>query len=292
MLTHDELERRRMFLTATDVAPIFGKSPWVGPRDVYLSKVCGKQSATNDAMEAGNLLEEPCLRWAEKQLGQILAGDWRVHENGINACSLDGVTADGEPVEAKTSGIVGPGSPHLWGEPMTDDVPDYYLLQAHAQMLVTGAQRVWMPALIGGRGFVMYVIHRSEAVCDGIARACERFWFDHVEARVEPEGDPPRLETLKQLRRVPNKIAVVDPFLVELYQQSQATLKEFQETADDCKRQLLASLGDAEAGEFPGGTVTYYEQQRKAYSVEASSHRVLRVKAEKSAKNKKGMVTA
>lgn len=283
MLTQDEIERRRHFLTATDVPQILGKSPWGNASDVYLNKVHRRQFTGNAATEAGTLLEPAVVAWAHQQLGGVVEGDWRVHENGINACSLDAMTLDGEPVEAKTSGIVGPGSPHQWGEPGTDEIPDYYLLQVHAQLLVTGARRAFVPALIGGRGFVMYVVRSHKGLEDQIQRASEQFWTEHVEARIQPDKTP-KLETLKQLRREPQSVVSIPDGPVELYLAAKAEEKAAVAKAEAAQAQLLASLGVAEAGDYSGGRVWYSEQTRKGYQVQESTYRVLRVKAAKKAK--------
>lgn len=176
MLTQQELDRRRHFITASDVPAILGKSPWRNAADVYWAKVRGTADKTNDAMEAGNMLEPIVLQWADRELGGVLPGDWRVAENGINAASLDGVTLIGKPVEAKTSGITGPGSPHQWGEAGTDDIPDYYLLQVQAQLLVTGQTQAFVPALIGNRGFVMYVVERNDRLIGVIEASSIESW--------------------------------------------------------------------------------------------------------------------
>ena len=283
MLTQDEIERRRHFLTATDVPQILGKSPWGNASDVYLNKVHRRQFTGNAATEAGTLLEPAVVAWAHQKLGGVVEGDWRVHENGINACSLDAMTLDGEPVEAKTSGIVGPGSPHQWGEPGTDEIPDYYLLQVHAQLLVTGARRAFVPALIGGRGFVMYVVRAHQGLEDQIQRASEQFWTEHVEARIQPDKTP-KLETLKQLRREPESVVSIPDGPVELYLAAKAEEKAAVAKAEAAQAELLASLGAAEAGDYSGGRVWYSEQTRKGYQVQESTYRVLRVKAAKKAK--------
>ena len=280
-LTPDELERRRHFITATDVAPLCGRSPWSNAADVFAAKVYGQNSITNDAMRAGTLLEPSILAWAHEQLGGIVPGDWRVHENGINACSLDGMTVDGEPVEAKTSGIVGPGSPHQWGEAGTDEIPDYYLLQVHAQLVITGAARAWVPALLGGRGFVMFQVRANERIAAGILQISEQFWHEHVEQRVPPEGQLPSLETLRRLKREPGLTADIPVSLVAEYQAAKELEKAATAQATEAQQRLLDAIGPAEAGCWPGGLVTYYEQTRKAYHVAESTYRTLRVKADK-----------
>lgn len=280
-LTPDELERRRHYITATDVAQIAGRSPWGNAADVYRSKVNGIMATTNAAMQAGTLLEPAVLAWAHGELGGIIAGDWRVHENGINAASLDSMTLDGEPVEAKTSGIVGPGSPHQWGEPGTDEIPEYYLLQVEAQLLVTGAKRAWVPALLGGRGFVMYQVVANERLMDEIQRMSEQFWNAHVVAKSPPEGVKPALETLKHLRREPKSVVDIPTDLVLAYQQAKAAEKAAVEKSESAMCELLNVLGNAEAGKWSGGLVTYYETSRKAYEVAANTYRQIRIKASK-----------
>lgn len=282
-LTQDELDRRRQYLTATDVPRILGRSPWGNAADVFLEKVHGRISGDNDAMRAGTLLEPAVIAWAHEQLGGVIAGDWRVHENGINACSLDGVTLSGEPVEAKTSGIVGPGNPHQWGAALTDEIPEYYLLQVHAQLLVTGAKRAFVPALIGGRGFVMYVVEANQRVSDSIQRVSEQFWEESVQSQQMPEGKVPTLDTLKRIRREPGSSVQLPIELVERYLRAKANETAAKDAAKMVQAELLSAIGTAEAGVWDGGVITYYEQTRKAYSVPESTFRTIHVNSKKEA---------
>lgn len=282
-LTPDELERRRHYITATDVPQICGKSPWGNASDVYAAKVYGKVFAGNKATEAGNLLEPSVLEWARGELGGIIAGDWFVHDNGINACSLDSRTLEGEPIEAKTSGIVGPGTPQQWGQAGTDEIPQYYLLQVHAQLLVTGTRRAFVPALLGGKGFVMYQVRFNQRIADWILHVSEQFWETHIRERVQPENWLPSLETLKHLRREPETVVDIPDELVKEYQAAKAREAVAAKQAEDAQRRLLAAIGAAEAGRYSAGLITYYEQTRKAHEVAASTFRQIRVKAEKKA---------
>lgn len=284
-LTREELERRRSFVTATDVAAILGANPpkWPNAVDVFLSKTRGVFKPTNDAMEAGSLLEPSIIAWASTKLGTLYPGDWRVAENGINAATLDAETADKLVVEAKSTGITGPGSPHQWGEEGTDQIPRYYLLQVHAQLLVTGAPMAYVPALIGGRGFVMYQVHRSQALCDRIAEISEQFWREHVLTRIPPVGTP-HLETLKYLKRESGATVEINDDLAAAYLEASAALKEAKDAEESAKAALIASLGTAEVGKWSGGEFTYHMQTRKAHEVKESTFPVLRMEAAKNAK--------
>ena len=278
MLTQQELDRRQHFITASDVPAILGKSPWRNAADVYWSKVRGTVDKTNDAMEAGNMLEPVVLQWADRELGGVLPGDWRVAENGINAASLDGVTLIGNPVEAKTSGITGPGSPHQWGEAGTDDIPDYYLLQVQTQLLVTGQSQAFVPALIGNRGFVMYVVERNDRLISVIEASSIEF-MERVRNEDPPDNVRPSLDTIKRLRREPNKTVEIAGDVVQAWLDAQKEASAAAKRADEAKAALLAQLQDAERGVWSGGEVTYYEQTRKAHQVAESTFRVPRHKA-------------
>lgn len=285
-LTQQEIERRRQFLTATDVPAILGVSPWVNAADVFLQKTQGISTFKgNDATEAGTLLEPSVLAWASFKLGELQPGDWLVHENGINACSLDARRMNGEVVEAKTSGIVGPGDPSKWGEEGTDEIPDYYLLQVQAQLMVTGAARAWVPALIGGRGFVLFCVQANADLQEAIAENSVSFWREHVETCVAPPNVRASMESLKALRREPGKTVQVADELAQQYLTAKELSKEAEAQAEAAKAALIEALADAECGKWSGGQFTFCEQSRAAHQVAESTFRVLRHKAAKTPKN-------
>ena len=59
--------------------------------------------------------------------------------------------------------------------------------------------------------------------------------------------------------------------------EARAAASEADKAAEASAAAVLSALGDAEAGQAGGfGAVTYYDQKRRAYSVAASHHRVLR----------------
>lgn len=276
-LTQEDKERRRKFITATDAVALMGASPWTNAGDIFIQKTQGIDwFSGNAATDAGLRLEDVVLGWASERLGPLNPGDWCVHENGINAATLDSRTANGDIVEAKTTGIVGPGSPSQWGEEGTDEIPDYYIVQVQAQMLVTGAARAFVPALIGGRGFAMFVVLANRDLQEVIRESSEQFWRENVMAGVPPEGVRPSLEILKRMRRDPGKVESVADELAEEYLALTRVAKDASDQAEKCKAQLIASLGDAEGGKWSGGMFTFYEQSREGYVVKPSTYRVLR----------------
>jgi putative phage-type endonuclease len=281
MLTPEDIARRKKFVTATDTPALMGLSPWRNAADVFMDKTQDVVFQGNDATEAGNLLEPSVSTWAETQLGKLIGGGWMQHENGLIGATLDQMTYMNEPVECKTSGIVGPGSPHQWGAEYTDEIPDYYLVQVQTQLLVTGAARAFVPALIGGRGFCMYVVNENRDLQAAISATAEEFWTNCVIPRRPPNNVKPHLETLKRMMRTPGKSVQVADELAAEYLRLKEIASVAGKQADEAQAALIEAIGDAEIAIWSGGEFTFKEQSRKGYTVEESKFRVLRQKKAK-----------
>jgi len=267
-------------LGASEVAAALGLSPWTSPYELWARKtgrlIVQKES---DALDAGTRLEPAIIDWAESVIGRIE----RPVEASIDGTPIvthpDGLTDSGCPVEAKTSGITGPlyGT---WGEEWSDEIPEHYLVQCLVQLEATKADVCHVPALLGGRGFVMYRVPSNRDVQQAIVERAVNWFEYHVIGDRPPElTAPPPLNVLKKLRRDPGRTVEIDQELVERWQEAKERAKEAQRQADELQAAVIAALGDAEAGELPDGRlVTYYEQFRKGYTVEDTTFRVLRVK--------------
>jgi putative phage-type endonuclease len=280
MLTKKQIETRRQFITASDVAAIMGISPYKSANDVWHEKVYGTEgNKTTDTIDLGNRLEPVVLDWAENEyaLGEISNRQKFISIEHLGA-TLDGTT-NTSVVEAKTSGIMSEGTPTEWGEAGTDQIPESHLVQVQTQMLVAGMQLAHVAALIGRRGFVMYEVAASPEIQEAIWEHTAKFW-NAVQNREPVLGDVDR-EVLKRLRREPNKTVLINGSILQELQHSKKMLKHWYEVVEKQKADLIASLGDAEAGTSEAGEITYLKQKRSAYTVQAGEHRVLRIKGEK-----------
>ncbi len=279
MLTPEQLEKRRQFITASDVASIMNVSPWANAATVYYHKTEGIIPKTNPSMEMGSHLEQGVLSWASTLLGPLSGGgEWRVHENGIIAATLDDRTQQGNPVEAKTSGLIGFTGLKEWGADYTDDIPNQYLIQVQCQLLVDGADLAYVPALIGGRGFAMFVVEAKPKLQALIKLKCERFWNDHVERRIPPDDVTPDLEVIKRIVRTKGKAVTIPGELVEAYELINERKKEAVKAQKAAQAKLLAALGDAEIGTYVDAEgdekyIDYREIPRKGYTVKSTTYR-------------------
>lgn len=283
MLTEEQRLIRKGKIGSSDVAAILGVDPYQNAADVW-ARVTGRVQIDrqSEAIDLGNMLEAPLLMWAGEELGKkleldvptITLGDWQVsHPDAL-------VIGEHTAMEAKTVGLTGrPRDLDAWGEEGTDEVPDKVLVQTHHQMLCGGFKTIWVPALIGLRGRVLYRIDRNEKLCASIHSRVEQFISDYVLTDYAPD-DVPSMATLRALKRQPIS-KPLPAAIIEEWRAAEAAYKAAEAARDDAKARVISAMGDAEAGESPLGYVTFREQQRKAHSVEASTCRVLRFKAMK-----------
>ena len=280
-ITTEQLEARRSSVGSSDVGAVLGVDPFRSAYDVWLDKTgqLEPDTSTNKAAEAGNLLENGVLDWAEEQLGKI---ERNVHIDVPNthlSVNTDArLIATGEPVEAKTSGLFNFFGGDEWGDDHTDGVPDRVILQASCHMIAMESGICHIPALIGGRGFAMFQVARDNSICDYLLKGVEEFW-QHVVDGTPPVESQATLEIAKRIRHIPEKVTKIDPALVEAFLSAKDAFKAAEDAKKIAQGAILTAMGDAEAahcGEF--GAMTYYEQSRKEYICKASTFRVLRQK--------------
>lgn len=292
MLTPEQLEERRQWIGASDVPAIVGISPYATPYDIFLNKCCGIYSEGNDATRLGSRLEPVILDWAETDYGLgKLDRNVRVTNEQDNregfplVVSLDARTGESIPVNAKTCGLTGADTSD-YGEPETDEVPQYVWIQEQAEMMATGAAWAFVPCLIARRGFVMFRVQRDNEAISAIAERCKAFWNNHVLTGKPPAitDRPPNIELLKRIKREPGSVIDLPEHVAELWEVIEEHGKEakhYEKAAQEDKATLIAMLGDHEAGRLPDGRlITYMETQNKGYTkvVEPFSYRTLRIK--------------
>lgn len=288
MLTAAQLERRRGHIGASEWATVFGLNPYQNAADLALEKRFGlKPDEGSDSTRAGDLLEKPVLDWFTIETGRPLrsAQEFIVHpELTLFSATMDSLLADcnDEAAEAKTCGVVGPTpDKDRWGEAGSGEVPEWIYCQCQGQCFTANLRLVWVPALIGGRGFQLFRVDRDESF---IGPAVERIQAWH--RRHVINGDPitdarPNLDVLKRVRRATDKMVIIPG---ELYDEACAArdarlAAEKVETA--AQERLIYALGDAEVGVADGTSgrkVTYFEytQNRKATEARTITFRSLK----------------
>lgn len=281
-ITEEQRQLRKQYIGSSDVAAIMGFSPFANAADIYWQKVGDASQPESEAMALGTRLETAILDDFEQEIGRRLLRNV-FQDKGILCANHDAIV-DARPykegVEAKTTGLLGPLKDQ-WGEPGTDEIPEYILLQCQTQIHVSDLELVWVPVLIGGRGRPTFKVEPDDFVIRSIVEAADRFMTNHVAKRIPPENVVPSLEVVKRIRREPNKVISIPDSIIENWNAAKASLKAAKEQEEMATAAVLATLGDAECGDCSSGRLTYLEQTRKAYEVKESTYRVLRFKARK-----------
>jgi len=262
------LSQRHTRIGSTDVGAILGLSQYANAYDVYLHKT-GKIKKPDDlkdsqAATAGIAFEDGVLDWTEELLGPIkrkviIIPDTLPVPIGTE---LDGVlTKTGEPINAKTAGLIGPLDKAKWGTEGTEEVPELYYIQAQIEMLLSKKDIQHLPAFLGGRGFVYYKIARAQDVIDAIMERLIKFWDVNVKQDIPPDDLTPSLDVVKYRIRTANKVAEVDEDLITAYKEASRVEKEAKKIKEATQGELLAAMGDAEATQFieDVGQITYLE---------------------------------
>jgi len=273
MLTSAQLELRRNHIGSSDAPAIMGLSPWGTPTDIFYSKrpdlvnpnFTGEERKSTDAIAAGNYLEDSILRYASDNLGvELIRNQFRVSkgpDKGILSATFDALVKDrNEAVEAKTTGItyfISRDQADLWGEPDTNEVPDYYLIQCHHQILTGNLDRVWLFALIGGRGFVRYRIDRSEPICKALGDSLMDWWEAHVIPGVPPDPTvlPPE-SLIRSVRPTEGKVIDLDNealALIAEWEAAKELTKDAEKNEGILRLKVEMVMGDAMFANLPDG---------------------------------------
>lgn len=196
-LTEEEAKR----IGASDIPALLGLSEWSGPVALWARIVHGIQSATTEAMDAGNAAEDFNRALYRNRTGYALLGPskWTHPLYPWMRCSPDdrAVTGGGRRlVELKRY-----QSTWGWGAEGSDVVPPHIWVQVQMQAGVgldngeVDDSGVDVSVLLRGDLRLYHVPHVPE-VYERCVEAAERFWRDFVVPRRVPEG--PNLRILEK----------------------------------------------------------------------------------------------
>lgn len=265
-LRADWLEWRRGGVGASESAAILGVDPFKTRLDVWLDKVSPvkDKGVPSEAAEIGLLVEPAIAKLYERRSGRVIvAQQIRATMRGSpRICATpDGIDDTGELVEFKAIGF-----PHseLLGEPGTDEVPAWWIIQAQHQMLATGKRAVNFAVLKHGREYAAYRVEQDPDLQDLIRDQVETFWVRHVETRTAPDLELPA--DARHLARIFNRcegdVVLTDEMgtlaaewdeLVRHGRNAQQAANAAKEAADLVRARLLATLGNARFAALPDG---------------------------------------
>lgn len=277
------LSLRKKAIGSSELGTILGLNPWSSPWEVWATKRGLLDDwEGNDATDAGRRLEGAVLDHAEQCLGRLKRNVYIHHADLPLSSTLDAMTEDWRPVEAKTTGIVGPIYGE-WGDEETDQVPDSYLIQVHCQLICTRQDMAYLFALIPGRGFCEFHVERNETLHEEIGNRVKDWWERHIVQGHAPSTELlPSLDVVKRLRRTPNKVIEGTPELEQLWTEladARRVKTSAEKQAKETETQIRMLLGDAEAATLPSGQrLELATVERAGYTVEPGKYTQLKLR--------------
>lgn len=262
-LTKEELLERRSYIGSSDVPALLGVSGYQGLIDLWLEKTgrTDPEPTTSRQADFGERVEPVLVQLAADMLDAdtVEFNIRRTHpEHDWMRAQADGWLLDRRAViESKAYGLWNPVYREAWGDEWTDQVPYSVMAQVVYSMHVHDAEVAYVTALVGGGvGHRVYELQRSQALMDEIVERASTFWHEHVLADVQPEGVP-RMDTLVQMIRTPDKTVEIDHSYPERYRALLDQAKLISDAKDLLKAEIIHSMGDAEQGYTPYGSFTY-----------------------------------
>jgi putative phage-type endonuclease len=187
MLTDADFALRRTGITSTDITRLVGESPWGTKCDVYLEKISEAPPTPPTLYQRiGHLLEPLVLELLSEQFHVALARSATVQHPTLAwaLATPDGVGNDCA-AEAKVKSVSF-ARPREWDD---DDAPPAFVhVQAQWHMIVKRVPVCYVGALLGAKP-KFYVVEHDEDLASMLLEEGERFYREHILARVPPPVD-------------------------------------------------------------------------------------------------------
>lgn len=270
MLTPEQKRLRLGRITSSNAAAALGRDPHASPRRAK-TRILGQDvQVTLEAMQRGDLLEQPTVNFAAVALRlEAAPAPFVAHENGWSGDSTDALLSDpktGEVkalVEAKTVGL---GNRDAWGQEMTDEVPQNVLIQCHWHLLHHPyVDLCYVPVLFGGYDFRfgLYVVGRNQAFSTRIYEDCKAWHAKYIvgDEEVPCTGLDDDTQLLKSCYPFDNDETIEAPPQAARWVQDYAECKKRRDDAlktyEEVRNRIRDCIKDAAAMYGDGFKITY-----------------------------------
>lgn len=292
------LKHRQRGLGASDVAAVFGVSPYKSLLALYHEKRGDIEmpEVEREALYWGRHLEGPIAkRYAEETKRRVqLEVPFNIRWHPTQEFMFATLDATAEVVGGTSIAAPagGPGVTEIKNvgffkkEEWRDEPPLPFLIQVNHQMAVTGREWGSFAFLVGGNQFMWADVPRNNAFIEVLIAKAREFWQRVLDARPpEVDGSDSTRELLKQLYpkdsgriiALPKPLIEVDEELVKL----KAEQKKLQGRRDELENQLKYGIQDATVATLDNGAVyTFKTVNRREFTTAAGSYRTLKRKGD------------
>jgi putative phage-type endonuclease len=255
---------RTQDLTSTDVAALFGLSPYKTKFELWHEKLAAEivRLQDNPRMAWGRRLESAVANGIAEDMGwsvRPFKDYMRIPEHRIGA-SFDFMVQDRAGVDDSAAAILEIKCVDFLafrdGWTIEDDfieAPAHIELQVQHQMLVSGLSRAYIGVLVGGNRIEVLERQADPKVHAGILAAAAKFWADVAAGNAPPPVMPDDAAAVIAMNQyaAPGKLldARGNPDVIAAvaeYAAASARAKEAEEAKQVAKADLLLAIGDAE----------------------------------------------
>ena len=258
------LRWRTKGIGGSDVSVIAGVNPFRSIFQLWLEKTgqVEPEETENDNTHFGNVLEPVVKREFSKRTGLKVRAKRALlqsKEYPFMLADLDGVIYENGKMnlfEAKTASAY---KQEIWEK----GIPEEYVLQVQHYMAVTGAEKTYLAALVGGNRFYWKVVRRDEQKIAEIIALEKAFWEENVLAGKEPvpDGSGATTDFLNEKYASSNGNTILLPEealgLCRRYEELSGQLNELQDKKDAVSNQLKNFLKNNESGVIGEYRVTW-----------------------------------
>jgi putative phage-type endonuclease len=267
---------RRLGLGGSDIASVLGINPFKTAYEVYEEKVEGKivDLSHNEKVIWGNLLEEPIAKRYEQitNCPVFCTGMVKHSKYPFLLAHPDRIMLGRKGLEIKA---VGEHTKHLWGEPGSQVIPEYYYAQIAHYLLVLDYAEWDIAVLIGGQELRTYTFIRDKEFDEIIIEAGSKFWQDHVTKKCPPEKDYSN-ENIQQLIKrkchlvSEESINLPDEYIpvAEILEEAKEHIKHYEKIKKASEAKVLDAMQEAGIARLSDGRFFVRKAiGRKGYSV-------------------------
>lgn len=265
---------RTFGLGGSDVGAACGLSPWKTPFQLWLEKTRRVADEPDDeALERmywGQVLEPVVLReWDDRHPEFVLTGGAGVYthaEHDWMMANVDGLAwhYSGElagVVEAKTGGHRAVAE---WAD---DEMPIQYVAQIQWYMLLTGAPRTYVCALLDTNTYVERVIERDDDLIGDLRDGALDFWgYVQRDEPPPPDASEGTRKALARWQANPGESIELDPrwdkHIVRRHELSEQ-IKALDAERTGIDNELRAAMGSAEDARIDGEKVASHKAPAK-----------------------------
>ena len=254
MSREEWLRWRTKGIGGSDVSVIAGVNPFRSIFQLWLEKTgqVEPEETENDNTHFGNVLEPVVKREFSKRTGLKVRAKRALlqsEEYPFMLADLDGVIYENGKMnlfEAKTASAY---KQEIWEK----GIPEEYVLQVQHYMAVTGAEKTYLAALVGGNRFYWKVVRRDEQKIAEIIALEKAFWEENVLAGKEPvpDGSGATTDFLNEKYASSNGNTILLPEealgLCRRYEELSGQLNELQDKKDAVSNQLKNFLKNNES---------------------------------------------